>query len=714
MDIPDCDSSMSSDPIFEQEQAHLSRTYSELLQMRAEADSKLQKIDEDAAADKDAMAEELTLNATSFDEAFETYASFATANSVIDSYNIAAETTARKLKDIDILLRQPYFAKIKLSYPSESGGESRELYIGAAGISDDDYKRMVVDWRSPVAEVYYNQEMGHTSYKANGRTIEVDLDLRRQFDISRDKLNAYFDTNIAIEDPLLLASLSEQRTQHMKAITTTIQKEQNTVIRHDDVPALLVSGVAGSGKTSVLLQRIAYLFYSHREDLRPDQVFLVTPNGVFREYIQNVLPDMGESNPCAMTFAELAQSLLPEGMGVGAGEVNPSCLRELEAGISKLSLSHGDYNAIADGKIKFITPNQVDGLMHKYSRIPMGPRRITLVREELLKRFEQRLKRMAANDRAEDDLDALSLEDQLRIFHETISPQSEDEVKRLAFRMYADKFSHIRRAIENDDWLRIDRIGMGMLGSSGLSPMEWLYLKIALTGMSRPDVRYVMIDEVQDYTPAQLMVMAAYFRRAHFMLLGDENQAIGDNATSFADVARVFEHAVGSIDRCDLMISYRSTPQITELFASLAQENEGMRIESVHPTGDDPEIIECEDEAVYKRELMRVIENARSRDGLTAIIVPWKSQLKALSEYMGQEVEIVDDASSLPEKGVFLTTLKLAKGLEFDGVVIPDANEVAFKDTDASKRRLYTAISRATRYLTVLSNGRLTGLLSER
>lgn len=117
--------------------------------------------------------------------------------------------------------------------------------------------------------MYYNQADGKTSYEANGRTINVDLKLRRQFDITGNKLNACFDTTVAIQDELLLASLSRQRTSQMQAITTTIQKEQNVVIRHKDVPALLVNGIAGSGKTSVLLQRIAYLFYQKRESLDP-------------------------------------------------------------------------------------------------------------------------------------------------------------------------------------------------------------------------------------------------------------------------------------------------------------------------------------------------------------------------------------------------------------------------------------------------------------
>lgn len=663
---------------------------------------RLQTIAADAAADKDSMAEELTFNGTSFDEMLETYAAFASANKVIEGYNMAAETTARKLSDVELLLEQPYFAKVRLRYPAKD--EVRDLYIGVAGATDDEFKRLVVDWRSPVAEVYYNQENGPTSYEANGRRIEVDLELRRQFDIERDVLKAYFDTTVAIEDPMLLRSLSDERTSHMKAITTTIQREQNTVIRHEDVPALLVSGVAGSGKTSVLLQRIAYLFYTHREDLSPDQVHLISPNPVFSTYIQNVLPEMGETNPVTCTWDDLMRSLLPEGMNTGKGDADLSRLHLIDEGIASLALTQADFEEICDGKARFVTSNQVDSLMHRFSNVPMGLRRITLVREELLKKLEQRLKRMAGSDAAIDELDALSVEDQLRIFHETISPQSEAEQRALALRMLRDRYAWVRSAIEGDAWLKMDRIARRLLASDGVAPVEWLYAKMALTGLCDPDARYVTVDEVQDYTEAQLACMARYFPRARFMLLGDENQAIQEDATTFDGVARVFEGQGKPVSRCDLMISYRSTPEITALFAQLAHD-EDLEIKSVHPAGSDPRLLCFDDAAARDAGLARIVREASERDGLTAVIMPWRSQLKALQKREDLDIPVVDDRDSLPERGVFATTLKLAKGLEFDSVILPDVSIASYPDDDAARRRLYTAISRATQEVTLMYAG---------
>ena len=162
---------------------------------------------------------------------------------------------------------QPYFAKVRLQM--RPGRPAQDVYIGATGVTDDSRRPLIVDWRSPIAETYYNQEMGPTSYRSTAGTRTVSLELRRQFDITQDVLHMYFDTTVAIEDSLLLGALKRHHSEKLQAITATIQREQNAVVRHEDVPVLLVNGIAGSGKTSVLLQRIAYLFYREREAPAP-------------------------------------------------------------------------------------------------------------------------------------------------------------------------------------------------------------------------------------------------------------------------------------------------------------------------------------------------------------------------------------------------------------------------------------------------------------
>ena len=191
------------------------------------------------------------------------------------------------------------------------------------------------------------------------------------------------------------------------------------------------------------------------------------------------------------------------------------------------------------------------------------------MREELFSRLDARLKQMAATETVQDELLCLSLDEQVRLFNAPYDPQTEQEARDCALTYLQERFAGAVLAIERDEWLRIDRIGMRLLGVENLPVSAWLYLNMAVTGLGNPDARYVMIDEVQDYTPDQLAVMARFFRRAHFMLLGDPHQAIRPETASYAQIREVFERLRSSIEDCQLLTSYRSTPEITALFAGL-------------------------------------------------------------------------------------------------------------------------------------------------
>lgn len=706
----------ANDPVFREEQQHLSSVYATLQSMAGSLVAKLRRNEDAAAETKKQMVEEIKQNYGSDTEAFETYADFATVNSVIDAYNQTQDAAVEKLSNIRLLTQQqPYFAKVALRF--KPGAAPKELYIGAAGVSDDDCRRLVVDWRSPVAEVYYNQDTGPTSYVANGRTINVDLKLRRQFDIERDELRAYFDTTIAIQDSLLLASLSRQRSEKMQAITSTIQKEQNEVIRHADCPVLLVAGIAGSGKTSVLLQRIAYLFYQQRGTLRPEDVFLITPNPVFRRYIENVLPDMGERNPETITLAEFARTLLPPGQGAGKAPVDPSVLWAIDDAIrgGRFEFEPGDFCDIRIGLTKLITAGQVQQVRSKWPHIEPGARLANLMREELVKRLDSKLATLAGSDDMFDEVISLSHDEQLATFGEPVNIDDDKEVRRAALKLVKARFDDAYGMIARDEWLHVDHVAKRMLGAESLPPAAWLYLKMACTGLSNPDARYVMVDEVQDYSIVQLAVLARFFPRAHFMLLGDEHQAIREGGLTFDEVRDVFSRLRGTVEECHLMTSYRSTPGITDLFARLLPERERVQVTSVQRECSEPRVRTFEDETAYADALRALLREAKESDsGLTAVIVPWKHEAAKLVKLLGDDAPaLVGATGALPPKGAVLLTLPLAKGLEFDHVIIPNASTGLFPANDrVARNRLYTTISRATRELDVLALGELTPLLA--
>ncbi len=699
---------------FAEEQAHLSSTYALLRHLEAQTDAQIERISEQAAGDKLSMAEEVAINFATDDDIIETYAEIATMNRVVDAYNASYDINVRKLADIRRLLDQPYFAKVVLAFDPEK--PPREVYIGNAGVSDDDGRRIIMDWRSPVAETYYNQGNGPMSYEANGRTISVDLLLRRQFDITRDQLRSYFDTTVAIEDALLLASLTRQRTAHMQAITSTIQKEQNQVIRHEDVPALLVNGIAGSGKTSVMMQRIAYVLYHNRTTLDPEHMVLLSPNPVFSHYIDHVLPDMGESNPQMLTWEAFAERVL---QGRASTDRKTTCedLAKVESACERLTFEPGDFLNVEVEGTTLVSAASIRKIAASFTNVPAGPRRVTLIREEVEKRVRTRLAQMAAQESLHDELAALSVNEQHRIFGGLFDVENETEARRLALTWLTQRYEEAFTAVAEDRWLSIDSIGRRLLGAGSLSPLAWLHLKMLVCGLGEPDVRYVMVDEVQDYTPAQLAVLARYYRNAHFLLLGDPNQAIEGTSATFDEVRDVFQRARGGVNECRLNISYRCTPGITELFAPLARTLDDVSITSVQREEDAPRIILCVDDDAYERELRAAIQEAHGKDGLAAIITPHRKDARRLAKQLqeaGVSVPpVMSEKDALPESGVIITPLKLAKGLEFDHVIVADAGARVFGEDDLSRRRLYTTLSRATRTLTVLARGPLTPWLAE-
>lgn len=704
------------DKIFAEEQAHLSKVYGQLQELERTASERLEANLAEIREYKSNMREEIAPDFEGDDLSMETYANVAAANSVIESFNLANDADVETINRLRLLLKKPYFAHIRLQIAGKP--TARDIYLGSTGMADELHRRIVVDWRSPVAEAYYNQDMGQTSYWANGREIKADLQLRRQFDIERDVLKCYFDTSVAIEDPLLLASLTSQRSSRLQAITATIQKEQNAVIRHENVPAMLVRGVAGSGKTSVLLQRIAFLLFRDRESLRADQVYLVTPNPVFKKYIANVLPELGEKNPNALTWAELMELVGPGDRSLGA-ETAAESLKRIDEGLKTLQLEPEDMHDIVAGEHQLLTAQQIWKTVERFlGRTKPGPRLCCVVEEDLLDKLDARINQLATSAAMKDEVTTMDPDEQERIFGRLVDPNDEEDVADCT-RDYVEQLcAPYVEMVENAGWLRLDRIGMRMLGASSLTAIEWLYLKVQLAGKVDEAAKLVVIDEVQDYSAAQLMVLARYFCNARFLMLGDENQAIWEGTASFAQIEQLFKEVRGSVATCELMTSYRSSPEITAVFTTLMKRDEGMNVSSVRRPGHTVKFKECLDDEEYFQALETALESGRNEGGLCAVIAGngrrtrWLD--RKLRDRMGELApRLMDGKGRLPEAGCVLLDLKLAKGLEFDRVIVADAQADEYGNNELSKHRLYTAISRATQHLTLVSQGKMTPLLDE-
>ncbi len=669
--------------IFNKEQEHLSSTYKKLLDMKDKLESQISELNEKAVEDKNDIRDNIRFDYADIETTMETLTEIEVWNRYIDTYNVESNSLGKRLSTVNKLLESPYFAKIELQFSDEETPES--FYIGRASISENSYDQMIIDWRSPIAEVYYNQEMGHTHYTVEDREIPVDLKLRRQFDLHKDKLNSYFDTQIAIEDPMLLRSLSQAHSDKMQAITSTIQKEQNTVVRYPDVPVLLVNGIAGSGKTSVLLQRIAYLFYQKRNTLRPDQVCLMTLNPVFREYIDEVLPDMGETNPLTLTWEEFLDMTHVPFTDNEYDYTEAENLQKIHDMLPTLTPEAEDFCDIRQKEKLVMTKNEVLSVVNGYKQFPMGVRLFQICADELEQRTKNNLKNLA-----DDNLDDSS---------DSVAGSDKAENNRLE-----NDFGVALRQIKHFGWINITHIAQRILGHSHITAAEWLYTKMEISGMCDRNMRYVMVDEVQDYTKAQLFIFSKFFPNARFMLLGDEFQAIREGTITFEEIKEMAAENGKQFVELPLMTSYRSSPEITEKFSSLLPAERKMLVSSVQRPGESVYEKNCSSDAEYYAELNALITEYSSKEGLTAIICRNQFKIDTLVEKLGSAAPIVVEGhESLPKSGAFFIELAHAKGLEFDHVILADLTPDSYPDTELGKHCLYTAMSRATNQLAILA-----------
>ncbi len=670
--------------IFKQEQNHLTKTYDKLLEMKDKLEAQISELNTKAVEDKNDIRDNIRFDYADIETTMETLTEIEVWNRYIDTYNVESSSLSKRLNTVNKLLESPYFAKIQLQFdPSE---EPESYYIGRAAISENGYDQLIVDWRSPIAEVYYNQETGHTHYTVDDREIPVDLQLRRQFDLQKNELISYFDTQIAIEDPMLIKSLSQAHSDKMQAITATIQKEQNTVIRYPDVPVLLVDGIAGSGKTSVLLQRIAYLFYQKRKTLRPDQVCLMTLNPVFRDYIDNVLPDLGESNPLTITWTEFLEMVNIPFADDQYDYTDADSLKKIHDMLPTLTPEAADFFDIAQKGTVIMSSNEVLNVVRKFSQFPYGVRLTHTSSDEL----EQRAKNALHN--LDTDTDNSS---------DSVAKSDSAEDNRIE-----NDFGGALSQIRSFGWINVTRIAQRILGHSHITATEWLYTKMELTGECDRNMRYVMIDEVQDYTKAQLMVFRKYYPNAKFMLLGDEYQAIREGTISFKEIEEMAKDDEKEFASLPLMTSYRSSPEITDMFASILPDEKKMLVSSVKRPGESITVRNINSDSEYISELQHYIKELEGQDGLTAIICRNQFNLERISAALGKNApQTITEHDALPKNGPFMIELALAKGLEFDNVILADADTESYPDDDLGKHCLYTAISRATRHLVILSKG---------
>lgn len=729
---------------WELEQERLTLVYQELLASKQQAENILHTHHKDGIARMSEIDRESSIDLTNYADQVDSFAQIEMRNREIDQLNFKYDTWSRKLEHAKRLLESPYFARIDVRYENEE--KTEEFYLGVNSFVNEDDEDRVYDWRSPVAELYYNQELGQTSYIANDTKINVDLKKRRQFQIQKDELKNYFDSSVAIEDELLIHALESNATQYMQDITATIQKEQNAIIRDISSQVLMVNGIAGSGKTSAVLQRIAYLLYQERANLRAEEVVLFAPNPVFMNYISQVLPDLGEKNPTNVTmhfllkrFLDKRFTLEAEGKMLEKNMLNEATPTEeilrsktfidfLRGNARQAKIELADLSDIMRGNRVILPKEKIYDFFHKTPKDAPVHQRMQAVAHHLENLFNELIVKKSRTTEFHNRILELTEEQQEKYFGKLIEDTSKKNITHLAQQYLRRHYKPVFRQINNFAWLNFVRIlkrnykeytneRVNILVEDVpcdiavlLVFIQHLYAK----PLSDNQVKYVLVDEVQDYSPAQMEVIQSFFPRAKFTLLGDENQAIFQTSNTFENIRISFEEKGYHVTQRDLLTSYRSNGPITQLFERLANSKDDLNIVLVREDGKEPLVKKLADEESYNAYLNQLIGQFDTEES-TAIITKDKKEAQKVYQLLSKNYRVklfAQGTREVPGKNINILPISLAKGLEFDNVVVHDASQAHFH-TNRDRHLLYTMVSRAMKSIVLPYIDELTHFLGE-
>lgn len=699
------------------EEAYLKNVYQKLIDKKNELRESMDTAKIEGNQSLKEMAGELRLNFDSYLDNLDTFSMIEMKNREIDQMNIKQKNAENQLEKIERLLKSPYFGKVVVDFLDNEPKES--FYIGTANFTDDADENLVYDWRSPIAELFYNNMIGPSSYTVRQNKIDTVIKERRQFLLERDRLVKFFDTSVAIQDDVLLEVLGQDETNEMKAITATIQSEQNTIIRDVKSQNILVNGVAGSGKTSAIMQRIAYLLYLYRDTMTSDDLLILSPNHRFIDYISNVLPSLGERNPLNLTIIQLVSQLSAEEIEGEEAYFKRITGENVSEQTERLRSKKFIDNLKQSDPLFLDHPNFIRGLTKNgktvlskktiekiYEKVPAHPKlidRLQATKKALMSEWKNHLLKQAKSPAVQNQVLSLTEDRQLELFGKLISDDSEQSIVAYARKLLQKKYRKITRQIEEMAWVDehqlFERIYEKRYGSAyAWQPTRTVDEAVIILAIRHllvekvnvPAFRYLLIDEVQDYTLAQLGLLIELFPKTHFTLVGDENQAIFNSSTTFADIMRCFDDYHLPIHRYDLRNSYRSSGAITELFKTYAVDQEKIDIVSIRPQGKEPEYRSFRSSEELLKILAEILVSLKGEKA--AVITQTEEETQTLQESIKKNSYGLENCQIIP--------LSLAKGLEFDHVILyPFEND---GDEQRRRRQMYTAISRGMKSIVVL------------
>ena len=666
------------------------------------------------------------------------------------------EFTKKLQEKYERMLMSPYFGRIDFFEDGDSKVE--KYYIGLSNLVDGNYDILIYDWRAPVSSMFYDYEIGKAEFKCPEGVIEGNLILKRQYKIDKGEIQYMFDSNLKIDDEILQDILGKSTDSKMKAIVTTIQREQNKVIRNEEYKNLIVQGPAGSGKTSVALHRIAYLLYKHRDKITSRNILIFSPNEIFNDYISNVLPQLGEDNMSQTTFKEymhrtLGSELAKEDYSkmmeyILAAKKESNYQKRINNIKYKSSMEfmrvlkhYADYVEKEGRKFKDITlrdrllipAKDIAELFFKdYAELPLK-RRLQKIRERLLfllKPFEKNLIKEDAGTLEDKDYfmneteiikrSIAGVKNEMQDIYDEINSMTEFDLLDIYKKLFENLESFYKSSnsiypeadIDEIKSYTLANLKAGILNYEDQPPL--LYLKGVLGDLPKTsDIKYVIIDEAQDYTPLQYEILHQLFHHASITMLGDLNQSINPfmNVGDYKNIDHIFPKNNTCI--INLTKSYRSTMEITRFSRRLL--NKALADEFVERSGDEPLILEFPTEEAIKERLLEDIQLYKDK-GYNSIGIITRTSKEANEVYgflkdkvhvrsiMKDDDEFVNDTLVIPSY--------LSKGLEFDVVLIYNAGGENYS-CEEERLLFYTACTRALHVLRIYYSGQCTPLLKE-
>ena len=584
----------------------------------------------------------------------------------------------------------PYFASVVFE---DEEKQRYSVYLGLTYLKDDDYGNIIYDWRSPICSLFYDFEVGPCAYAAPGGPVKGHLLRKRQYKIENRKLLSAFDNSMNIDDDLLQEVLAQDSNDKMKNIVNTIQQEQNNVIRNVRDKTLIVSGIAGSGKTSVALHRIAFLLYKI-PNLTSNDVLIFSPNQIFTEYISNVLPELGEDNTLQTTFNDYLSSSISE-------------FTEVESFMSFLSKYY--IQKVSDEDFELVKYKQSDGIINDinlYIEDFIRKARMisdftenhvyTVYKEEVNDLLHNRYSTLPFFERIDEI--ALKLSEanykgsskKKPTYRKMILDNSsfKKDFKEIYTGFFSSDFCKIRM---NDQQLR-KFSNSKVIGYD--DALLFTYMKGMLEGFPyEKDIRQVVIDEAQDYSYLQYLIISKIFRNSNFTILGDVNQTINPyyKYDSLDVLAKIFKQS-----KCiSLTKTYRSSPEIIEFTNKILGLN---HVSAIRRTEKTPLIHRTDPNM-----LIDDINYLRKKYKSVAVITRESNTAEKLYEDLKDKlpISILNSQTEEFNKEMVIIPAYLAKGLEFDSVIVYSDGESKYLKNE--KNLLYVACTRAQHELIVYS-----------